>query len=228
MGNRKRPFADLERKRGTFFQIGLVVSLGLVLLAFDWKTHYDPGKLDGRFKVQEPEFLEAVYIFPEKERAPAARPAVSRRRPEPAPRIVPGIEPIRPLPDPPVIEPGGPDLAPPLLTTPEPAPAFVYGAEIMPKFPGGPDALEQWLRDNGRFPEECRRIGIDGTVYVSFVVDPSGKVVDIKLLRGVHRFLDREALRLMRIMPDWIPGSNGGHPVAVIQTQPIHFKLLRD
>ena len=97
--------------------------------------------------------------------------------------------------------------------------------EQYPEFPGGYSALTEWIDDNLKFPVEAAMDGIEGRVIVQFIVRPTGKVVDAKVVRGIAPSLDKEALRLINIMPNWIPGRQKGKAVNVRYTLPITFKL---
>ena len=95
----------------------------------------------------------------------------------------------------------------------------------MPTFPGGERALMDWLIQNLRYPKEMQDAGVQGKVYVEFVVSAIGKVEEPKILRGIAGPLDEEALRVIREMPDWIPGKHRGKEVPVIMRLPIRFSL---
>lgn len=97
--------------------------------------------------------------------------------------------------------------------------------EQYPEFPGGYSALTEWIDDNLKFPVEAAMDGIEGRVIVQFIVRPTGKVVDAEVVRGIAPSLDKEALRLINIMPSWIPGRQKGKAVNVRYTLPITFKL---
>jgi len=97
--------------------------------------------------------------------------------------------------------------------------------EEMPEYPGGEDALRTWLSENIRYPEEAKNDSIQGIVYVTFVIDEKGEVIDSKLARGASPALDKEALRVIGAMPDWKPGKQKGTEVKVSYTIPISFKL---
>jgi periplasmic protein TonB len=98
--------------------------------------------------------------------------------------------------------------------------------EEQPSFPGGEAALFKYLYDNLKYPPIARENGIVGTIYVNFVVDKDGKVKDPKIIRGgLGGGLEEEALRVVRTMPDWKPGRQNGHSVAVYCNLPIKFTL---
>lgn len=97
--------------------------------------------------------------------------------------------------------------------------------EQMPQFPGGEAAFQAYLVKNLQYPEMEREAGIQGKVYASFVVDRDGKITDVKVVRGVSPGLDREALRVLKAMPNWSRGKQSGRAVAVRMTVPVRFVL---
>jgi TonB family protein len=100
-----------------------------------------------------------------------------------------------------------------------------FVVEQMPEFPGGYEALTRYLRKNLSYPADARRKGIEGIVFVTFVVDDSGSVVNPAVVGGVHRSLDKAAIDVISTMPKWVPGRNGKKPVDVTMTFPIRFSL---
>ncbi len=99
--------------------------------------------------------------------------------------------------------------------------------EKMPEFPGGQTALMQYLSSNIKYPEECRKMGVEGKVFVKFIVDATGNIINVQVLRGVvdGKLLEKEAIRVVQSMPKWKPGTQGGKAVSVYFTLPISFKL---
>lgn len=97
--------------------------------------------------------------------------------------------------------------------------------EEMPEYPGGQDALVSFLSNNINYPEEAEKKGIEGKVIVTFIVEPDGIINDVKVASSVHRLLDKEAIRVIKSMPKWIPGKQNGIPVRVKYTAPINFVL---
>lgn len=97
--------------------------------------------------------------------------------------------------------------------------------DVKPGFNGG-DANEfsKWVNENLKYPENCKAAGISGRVTLSFTVTETGKVTDVKVLRGAHEDLDKEAVRVVSSSPDWTPGMKDGKPVAVTYTFPVIFK----
>ncbi len=100
---------------------------------------------------------------------------------------------------------------------------FPYGT--MPQYPGGEEGRNRFLSENIVYPENALMQGIRGTVYISFVVDIDGSIVDVTLLQGVSPLLDNEALRVVKMMPQWKPGLLDAKPVRVLFNMPVHFKI---
>jgi TonB family protein len=94
-----------------------------------------------------------------------------------------------------------------------------------PEFPGGEQALTQWLSKNIIYDGMAQRHGIQGTVKVQFNVSETGKISDVIIVQSVHKLLDEEAIRLIKSMPDWTPGSTKGVPSGDVFTMPINFVL---
>ena len=97
--------------------------------------------------------------------------------------------------------------------------------EEMPQFPGGAQALMEYLAQNIKYPAEAEKAGIQGRVILTFVVDQDGRAIEPKVVRSVDPLLDAEALRLISTMPKWVPGKQNGEVVRVKYTLPIQFAL---
>lgn len=97
--------------------------------------------------------------------------------------------------------------------------------EQMPSFPGGPSALMQYLSTNIKYPVVAQENGVQGRVVVSFVVERDGSITDVQVARSVDPSLDREAQRVVRSMPRWIPGKQNGQAVRVKYNVPVAFRL---
>ena len=109
---------------------------------------------------------------------------------------------------------------------PEPVKEEVFKAvEQMPTFPGGDAELMKWLRDHIQYPTVAMENNIQGRVVVQFVVTKTGKVGEVKVVRSVDRDLDKEAIRVCKSLPDFIPGRMNGQAVNVWYTLPVQFKL---
>ncbi len=224
--NKKSDEANLENKRSMFFLIGLVLALGAVLYAFEWKTSTAKEVID--FGSADIEFVDWVYIPPTKpEKKEVPKPVVL----VPDFDIVDNSTEVEDLdlvfeePDDPVgidfnnlvfqqtDHPGNKDEE------------IIIIAEVMPEFPGGERALINYLSSHVNYPVIAQENGIEGKVYVSFVVDEQGNIYDVNILRGVDTSLDNEAMRVVKGMPRWNPGMQGGKPVKVRYNVPIYFEL---
>ncbi|MCM1297072.1 MAG: M56 family metallopeptidase [Muribaculaceae bacterium] len=94
-----------------------------------------------------------------------------------------------------------------------------------PEYPGGMDAMMKYLASNIRYPEEAQKKDIQGRVIVKFIVTEDGSVVDPSIVRGVDQSLDQEAIRVVKAMPKWTPGTVNGKPVSCYFTLPVNFRL---
>lgn len=97
--------------------------------------------------------------------------------------------------------------------------------EQQPEFAGGYDALANYLRANMQYPRTARKMGIEGTVHVSFLVSKTGAISEVKVLRGIMAECDKEAIRVVEKMPSWKPGKQNGHAVHVRLVMPLKFRL---
>lgn len=97
--------------------------------------------------------------------------------------------------------------------------------QSMPKFPGGETALRKFLADNIRYPTLAQENGIQGKVVIEFIIGKDGGVYDIQVSRSVEESLDKEALRVVNLMPKWIPGKKNGKTVKVKYFLPIMFRF---
>ena len=224
MDVKKAPRCDLENKRSVFMQIGLVVTLALSLIAFEWSSPVEAGDLD--FYGTEVEV--PMEIIP-----------IATRNEEEKPPMPKSIEFL-------LIEDNYTELDETLdLGTSEidPAEEWDWGAieapaeerddvhilaDEMPEFPGGEKALFQYLSTSIRYPQDALRNDVEGRVYVEFVVDRHGKITRVNIKRGMHPSLDQEALRVIQGMPDWKPGVKDGKFVSVLYTVPINFQIARN
>lgn len=222
---KKSPKADLENKKAVFMQIGLVVVLSLVLIAFEWTTtdvNVNTGLLDAEVKVEE----EIIPITRQEEVKPPP--------PPPPPRVTDILNIVDDdvdLDDDLEILDTEMDQHKPLDFQPivieeerDDTPVF-YIVEEMPLFPGGEEALTRYLSTSVKYPVIAQENGIQGKVFIQFVINTKGEVTNATVLRGVDPSLDREALRVVQAMPTWKPGKQRNRPVRVSYTVPINFVL---
>lgn len=109
---------------------------------------------------------------------------------------------------------------------PEPEKVYTMAmVEQKPEFPGGEQAMYKWLGDHISYPAQASEEGVQGRVVVQFDISKTGTIENVKVVRGRHPALDKEAMRLVKAMPNWQPGRNNGQPVKVTYTLPVTFKL---
>jgi len=112
-------------------------------------------------------------------------------------------------------------ISPPDSTVKKP---MIYDyPEIMPQFPGGPDALDQFIKVNIKTPAKAKEQGQKGKVYIQFVVEKDGRVAEVEIRMGKYELLNNEAIRVVKMMPNWKPGTNRGKKVRTRYTLPITF-----
>ncbi|MGQ1787563.1 MULTISPECIES: energy transducer TonB [unclassified Saccharicrinis] len=222
---KKTKEADLERKRFMFLQIGLVVALGASLVAFEWKTiRQNPGVLVDNSIFDNDE--EMIPVIREKE------PEVEQPKPKQIvleELLIVDDEYDLPEEELEINSESLEDMSIALEHMGEqeedtdPIPFFAVSDK--PEFPGGEKALRSFLASSVRYPVIAAENGIEGTVYLSFVISETGQVEKVSILRGVDANLDREALRVVSGMPDWKPGKQGTRAVPVSYQVPIKFAL---
>ena len=224
---KKSPKADLESKRNIFVQIGLVVSLGIILLAFEWTSKVEQASSLGQMTEQQVED-EIIPITRQEEVKPPP--------PPPPPKVVEvlnivdddvEIDDELEIMDSEADDETSIDVAPVIQDQEEEADEgqVFFIVEDMPEFPGGELALRKFIANAIKYPVIAQENGIQGKVYVNFVVDKDGSVTSARIARGVDASLDKEALRVVNNLPKWKPGKQRGKPVRVSYTVPISFVL---
>ncbi|MDP2422961.1 MAG: energy transducer TonB [Bacteroidales bacterium] len=224
MESKKSAKANLENKRRMFVQIGLIVALTITLVAFEWKS-YDRIMTDlgEREMVDIPE--EMIEIT--RQDQPPPPPA-----PPPQTTLINIVEDNVEIKDDIIINVDVDQKTrieayiPPAVVEKEVEEHEIFiVVEVSPSFPGGEADRIRFLQENIRYPQMARESGIQGTVYVQFVVERDGSVTDVKVLRGIGGGCDEEAIRVIKAMPKWNPGKQRNRPVRVQFTMPIRFTL---
>ena len=221
---RKTPKADLESKKGVFFELGLVIALLVVFGAFQWKS-YDKQTITLMQRQVDNTPEEIVPITEQKVKPP----------PPPPPKQVTQIKIVKDdvqVDDDIDIDADADqetqidDYVPPVEDDEEVKEAEIFTVvESMPEFPGGMGALMTYLAKNIKYPPLAKESGIQGKVFINFVVEPDGSISHVKVLRGIGGGCDEEAVRVVKSMPKWKPGMQRGKPVRVSFTLPVKFTL---
>lgn len=221
MEAKKSSKASLENKRGLFFKTGLSISLFLVFCAFEWTILPSKNLFTGTGG-------SIIYEDP----IPITKSPEEVKKPKP--KVV--FEEIK------IIENNEQgDTASSIFendTT-----SFIPFKEITIdttdveevmeewkldrkcEFIGGDEALMKWLKAELRYPREAVEMGIQGKVYVQFIINKKGEITDITLMKSTDDLLDKEALRVVSLMPNWKPGIIGNKVVSSIKILPINFVL---
>ena len=224
---KKSPKADLEGKKGIFFEVGLALALAILLFAFEWKSN--TAEVNQFQTVAEEQIEEEIIPITQQMLKPPPPPP-------PAPKLTDLIDIVE---DDTMIDEeleiqdaedqsenteiqdvtdfgdyDGEDTGE--------AEIFVV-VEDMPQFPGG--NVQRWIYKNVKYPILAQENGIQGKVFIQFVIEKDGSITDVKVMRGVDASLDKEAIRVVKSMPKWKPGKQRGKPVRVSYTLPINFQL---
>ncbi|MCH7399083.1 energy transducer TonB [Belliella sp. DSM 107340] len=223
MEAKKTPEADLTKRSGMFLNLGLLVSVGLVLFAFEYKS-FDDRDLKDLGQVSDD--FEELLDIPITEQPPPPPPPVEQPVIQEIPDEVEIEEKIEvnfdvDVKEETVIKEVVISDAP----VEEKADEIFDVVENAPNPPGGMEGWNQYLSKNLKYPTQARRMGIEGTVYVVFVVNTDGTIQDVDVLRGIGGGCDEEAMRVVKAAPKWEPGKQRGRPVRVRMRLPIRFKL---
>ena len=224
MEKKKSDKVSQERNRPMFIQIGLVVTLSIILAAFEWSSN--PKETDNTQMIQEIQFEDEMMI-------------TRREEPKPPEAKLPEVKTVIEIVDDEfevedftgfdmevddnteynfIMEDEGEEII-------EDDTPF-YIVEDMPKFNGG-DKSEFWkyAMKKIRYPEVAAENGVSGTVHMQFTVSKTGDVVNVIVVKGVHPDLDEEAIRVIKNSPKWEAGKQRGRAVPVIISLPMKFIL---
>ena len=226
---KKSPKADLEGKKGVFFEIGLTLALAVLLFAFEWKSSTEqvtPFQTPAEEQIED----EIIPITQQMLKPPPP--------PPPAPKLTDLIEIVEDelnIDDELEIEDVEADVenknnynfdydGADYGESEDSGEADIFQVvEDMPQFPGG--SVQKWIAKNVKYPMIAQENNIQGKVFVQFVIEKDGSVSDVKVARSVDPSLDKEAIRVVKAMPKWKPGKQRGKPVRVSYTVPINFQL---
>lgn len=232
---KKSPKFNLENHKVLSFLIGLAIALSVIYVALEWRSNNGLEKSD-RQALDIAELEDAMLVPEQQEPEPPEPEAVPEQKIEVALpeefKVVDDNKEVakitlvstderKELPPPaPIVQ------APPAQEEEEDKIFEIVEEKPIP--PGGSnEALLKWIRTELRYPEVAAENGIQGRVYVQFVVERDGSVSDVKVVRGVDPSLDREALRVVSKMGKWTPGKQRGKPVRSRYSVPITFQLAK-
>jgi protein TonB len=223
MEAKKNPKIASANKTGLFLNIGFVLSILFVIVAFEWKSYDDADLLDlGQVK---DDFIEITEVPP-------------TRQPPPTPKIkqveiieVPDLEEIK--------EEIAVDLDVEIteeteieeIVFEEPVEEEIVDevftlVEEYPSFDGGDLAFIKFVQNNLVYPEKARRMGLEGRVFVQFIVEKDGSLTNVIVLKGISGGCNEEAIRVMQNSPKWLAGKQRGRAIRVQMVVPITFKFI--
>jgi len=228
MEAKKYPNADISRYRILFFNIGLVISLSLIFTALEWKFYDKSGITDNAIIVNDnfEEFLDV----PLTEQAPPPPPEFKNVNLieienseiiEDELNISFDIE----MTEQTVIEQLPLILVDELDVDEEKADEVFLIVEEQPHPIGGMGAFYEYINSTIKYPSQARRIGVQGRVFVQFIIEKDGSINQVEVIRGISQSCDAEAIKVVSNAPAWKPGKQRGVPVRVKMVLPISFKL---
>lgn len=221
MENKKSAKSNLEKKKSSFFWVGMVFSLAVVLMAFEY-TVYDQtvsqlGKLD--LDLLEEEIVPIAQIVPPPP-PPPPQPTTVIEIVDDEEEIEEELEVM----DLELDEDTEIEYVEVVEETVAEEEIFTI-VEQMPSYPGGEEAMFKYLSKNINYPQMAADAGITGRVYITFVVEKNGEVTDVRVLKGIGGGCDEEAIRVIKQMPKWNPGKQRGKSVKVQFNLPVNFTL---
>ena len=225
MEEKKSPKANLENKKLMFMQIGMIISLLIAWLAFEHKS-YDKREIDPSL-LRQTEVVEEEMVEITKQEEPKPQPVEVPKQTTQLEIVeddveVEDIEINAEVDQAEVIE----EYVPVEVEEEEVVEQEIFQiVEEMPAYPGGDQKLMEFIAKGIKYPQIARETGIQGRVFVGFVVEPDGSVSNVKVLRGIGGGCDEEAMRVVKSMPKWKPGKQRGKAVRVSYMLPVNFKL---
>ncbi|MCM1168721.1 MAG: TonB family protein [Bacteroides sp.] len=223
---KKSPKADLESQKGMFGTFGLVLALVITLVAFEWKS-YDQEQIQVAARtavdMEEDVIIQTEQNLPPPPPPPPAQISQEIEIVEDDVEIENEVEINAESNENTVVE---DYVAPSVVEEDEVAEEEIFQiVEEMPGPAGGTQALYEYLSKNIRYPIAALESGIQGRVYINFVVEKDGSITDVKVMRGIGGGCDEEAVRVVKAMPKWNPGKQRGRPVRVLYSIPVIFNL---
>ncbi len=219
---KKTEKADLVRKSSLFLSLGLVISLLLVITAFEWRF-YDDGALADLGLVTDD--FEEMLDIPQTEQPPPPPPKIQH------PEIieVADNEEIEELDVDLDIEIAEEDMIEEIVFDEPVEEEFIDEiftiVEQQPEFPGGTRAFLLYIQKNLSYPAQAKRMGIEGKVFVRFVVDKEGKLSEVEAVKGIGAGCEEAAILVIQDSPKWQPGKQRGRNVSVRIVVPLTFTL---
>ena len=222
---KKNPKSDLEGWKSMFFQIGLILSLGVILVTFN--VTQKKSTVDEFGRLDDVEFEEEDIQVTRQDKPPEVKPPPPQQTVE----VLQIVDDETEIEDEMEVEDAEADQDTEIEVVviedddEEEEEQIFFIVETMPEFPGGDLGLRKYIANHVKYPNIARENGIEGKVYIRFCVTSTGKVEKVSLARGVDPILDKEAIRVVKSLPKWKPGEQRGKKVNVWYTVPINYQL---
>ena len=224
---KKSPKADLEGKKTTNLLIGAIMTLAILFIGFEWSERDKKVTTDSG--IVDVEFEEEIIPITEQEQPQQAPPPPEAPKAEEVIEIMDNDSKVEES----TIQASDDTQA---AVEVKYTPVEVEEEEVdeqqiftiveeQPEFPGGMAECYKWIGKNLNYPTISAENGVQGRVTVNFVVNADGSIVDVKVVRGVDPYLDKEAIRVVSKMPKWKPGKQRGKAVRCSFNLPVRFKL---
>lgn len=224
MEAKKTDKADLTKKSTFFLSIGLLVTLGITFMAFEWKS-YDEKMVELQGK--NTNVFEEMIEVPPTEQPPPPAPVIQQPQIVEVPDEEEIKEDIQLKFDVEVTEETKVEqvVVAPVVEEKEDVDQIFSVVEETAEPKGGMPAFYKYVSEKMKYPAQARRMGVEGRVFVEFVVNRDGSIVDVKAIKGIGAGCDEEAVRVVQSAPSWKPGKQRGKPVRQKMVIPIIFKL---
>jgi protein TonB len=214
---------DITHYRVIFFQIGIIISLSIILLAFEWKTYENNEIMIVSAAATQIDSEIIIYTKQDLPKPPQMKITEIKTTSNDDIEVDDVVDLLN-------IENGKNDLNAivPVEIVDDPIAdidTFVLIPEITPQFPGGFQAMYEYIKDNLKYTDIAKKANITGTIYIEFTVEKDGRLTDVHVVRGIGGGLDEEAVRVIESMPKWEPARQGGIPVKVKYQIPINFNF---
>lgn len=223
MKTKKNFKKDITHFRVIFFQVGIIISLTITLVAFEWKTYENNEMMLVSAAASQIDSEIIINTKQEAPKSPQMKVTEFKTTSKNDAKVDDIVDLIK-------IETGINDtnIIVPVEITDEKiteVDTFVLIPEISPEFPGGLENMYKYIKDNLKYTDLAKKTNITGTIYVEFTVEKDGSLTDVHVIRGIGGGLDEEAIRVVESMPKWQPARQGGMPVKVKYQIPIAFNL---
>lgn len=239
MEQKKAPQADMDKQRATGFLLGLILVLALLFVALEWNS-MPPADEEATLDLDELVHEDEMIPMSIEEQLAQLEPDKSQPKEAEQLHIVDDNVEIQPQEEQVAEDEGDgddelllqelqgeeePKALAPMGINPEDNPLQFRLVEDLPQYPGGAVEFMKWLTKNLQYPRKAQVTKKQGTVVAHFYVEKDGSITGLKIVQSLSKECDKEALRVLGMMPNWQPGVQNGKPCRTKVSIPIVFKL---